>query len=72
MSATPEIVQLVTGSGAAIMTIIAGVRGWIAAKRNRNIVTIHVDDKEWTIDRSKISRQELQVIIDEITDKIGS
>jgi hypothetical protein len=72
MSATPEAVQLVAGSGAIIMTIIAGVRSWIAAKRNRNIVTIHVDDKEWTIDRSKISREELQIIIDEITNKIGS
>lgn len=66
-----EILQVALTSGGAIATLAAAIRSWAATRKNqKKLVKIQVGEKEWTIDASKMSREELDKILGELAKEI--
>jgi hypothetical protein len=77
ITSPPEImiaapVELAALASAFATTALGAIRTWFGRKQSKRTITIEAGEKEWKIDTSGLSHQQVQGIIKDLSEQIES
>ncbi len=71
MGSAADVLTVALTSSASVMTAAAAIRAWIGSRKGRKtIVKVQVGEKEWAVDLSEMSREEIEKLFDELAEEL--